>query len=283
MAEATLLETGASTETTESATTTTETTTETAAQVGLLNPDGTFAENWLDRLPADLEAGKPTLGKYKTFGDLAKAHVSLQTLLGQKANAITIPTDKSTPEEVAAFRKAIGAPETAEAYNLKPEKLPDGVEWDEELAKGFATIAHKHGVPAAAMQEITARFIASEEARLQAQSQLITQKLEDGRAALKKEFGANYDANLSTASRLAKTVGLDPTAVGLCDPNVVKALVRFAGMISEDKLVAAGATALPGTMSAKDIMTNPSNPLHKRYQEGDPAVVAQVRDMLKTA
>lgn len=254
-----------------------------AAPVGLLNPDGTFAENWLDRLTESLAEAKPTLGKFRTFEDLAKGYTSLESLMGKKANAVTIPNEKSPPEEIAAFRKAAGVPDAPDGYNLKPEKLPEGLTWDDELGKGFAEIAHKHHIPAAAMQELTARFVASEEAKIAAYAQAAGAELEAGKAELRKEFGGNFEKNIQTATRIAKTVGLDPLSPGLRDPAVVKALVRFSGMISEDKIAALGASAQPGGMTAKDIMTNPANPYHKRYQEGDSEVVGMVRDLMKQA
>jgi hypothetical protein len=244
--------------------------------------DGTFSDGWLDRLPESLTEAKPTLGKFKTFEDLAKSYSALQTVIGKKANAVTVPNEKSTPEEIAAFRKAIGAPDSAEGYKLKPEQLPEGLTWDDELAKGFAEIAHKHHIPPAAMQELTARFVASESAKLEQYAKAATAELETGRTELKKEFGANFDKSIVMAKRVAQTVGLDPNSPGLRDPNVVKALVRFGGMISEDKL-SAGNSAVPGTMTAKDIMTNPANPYHKRYQEGDTEVVGMVRDLMRQA
>jgi hypothetical protein len=54
--------------------------------------------------------------------------------------------------------------------------------------------------------------------------------------------------------------------------------------LSDDKLVAGDQTGVSSTRArAKDIMTNASNPLYLRYQEGDAEVVDQVRRMLTSA
>lgn len=252
-----------------------------AAPTGLLNEDGSFSEGWLDRLPPELAEAKPTLGKFQNFGELAKGYVSLQSLMGSKANAVVIPGEKSTPEEVAAFRKALGVPESAEGYQLKPEQLPEGLSWDDELAKGFAEIAHKHHIPPAAMKELTDRFVASEAAKLEVYAQQAEAELATGRQTLVKEFGGAYQANIQLATRMANTVGLEPTSPGLRDPNVVRALVNMAKLVSEDKIAALGTNQVPGGMTSKAVMTDPSNPYHERYLKGDPEAVALVRDLMQ--
>lgn len=53
--------------------------------------------------------------------------------------------------------------------------------------------------------------------------------------------------------------------------RVVKALIRFAGMMSEDKLVSGefSPSLQAGKSRANDIMTNKTNPLYQKYQDGD--------------
>jgi hypothetical protein len=41
---------------------------------------------------------------------LSKSYQGLEQLLGKKANSVPVPNEKSTPEEVSAYRKAIGVP-----------------------------------------------------------------------------------------------------------------------------------------------------------------------------
>lgn len=255
----------------------------TLPSAGFVADNGNFADGWLDRLPPELKDGHQTLSKYRDLPSLAKSHVELQKLLGTKSSAINVPTDKSSPEEIAAFRKAIGAPEKPEDYKLKPEKLPDGIEWNEELGKGFASIAQKHNLPASAMRELTDFYLASEQARGQEMQKMLGDELKRGQEELRTAWGGNYDKNLALAVRGAKSVGLNPESPGLRDPEVVKALVRMAGMMSEDKLVTGGfsPTAQIGPARARDIMTNKTNPLFEKYQNGDPETVAMVRDLLK--
>jgi hypothetical protein len=212
---------------------------------------------------------------------LSKSYQGLEQLLGKKANAIVPPSEKSTPEEVAAYRKAIGVPESPEAYNLKPEQLPEGVVWDESLAKRAAELAHKHNVPAAAMQEFMKFDMERAALMNQAAAQMIETQLETGRAELQRVWGDKMPEKIELARRAAVTAGVDPTSQGFVDPQVVKAIVNLAEKLSDDKLVAGDQTGVSSTRArAKDIMTNASNPLYLRYQEGDAEVVDQVRRML---
>ncbi|NBW08650.1 MAG: hypothetical protein EBR82_11555 [Caulobacteraceae bacterium] len=215
---------------------------------------------------------------------LAKSYQGLEQLLGKKANAIVPPNEKSTPEEVATYRKAIGVPESPEGYNLKPEQLPEGVTWDDNVAKKAAELAHKHNVPAAAMQEFMKFDMERAALMNQAAANMIEQQLEAGRAELQKVYGDKMPEKIELARRAAVTAGVDPTSQGFVDPQVVKAIVSLAEKLSDDKLVAGDQTGASSTRSrARDIMTNQANPLYARYQEGDPEVVDQVRRMLTSA
>jgi hypothetical protein len=215
---------------------------------------------------------------------LSKSYQGLEQLLGKKANAIVPPSEKSTPEEVAAYRKAIGVPDSPEGYNLKPEQLPEGVVWDESVAKRAAELAHKHNIPASAMSELMKFDMERAALMNQAAAQMIETQLETGRAELQKVWGDKMPEKIELARRAAVTAGVDPTSQGFVDPQVVKAIVNLAEKLSDDKLVAGDQTGASSTRArARDIMTNASNPLYGRYQEGDAEVVDQVRRMLTSA
>jgi hypothetical protein len=215
---------------------------------------------------------------------MAKGFNGLEQLLGKKANAIVPPNEKSTPEEISAYRKAIGVPESPEAYNLKPEQLPEGVTWDDSVAKRAAELAHKHHIPAAAMQEFMKFDMERAALMNQAAAQMIETQLETGRAELQKVWGDKMPEKIELARRAAVTAGVDPTSQGFVDPQVVKAIVSLAEKLSDDKLVAGDQTGASSTRArARDIMTNQANPLYSRYQEGDAEVVDQVRRMLTSA
>jgi hypothetical protein len=258
------------------------TTTPTTEPSGYVGPDGSFVQGWTDKLPEELGESRASFGKFKSVNDLAKSYVHLEKRLGKAASAVFVPGDNATPEEISAFRKTIGALESVDDYaKIKPEALPEGVDWNEDLAKPVYELAHKHGIPAAAVKEYLALRVQQEGARAQVVGAELQRQLDEGTQTLQKEWGADYGQNIQRVAQAVRMVGLDPdTAPGLRDPETVKIIQRLSTKISDDVWQTGATTNSPAT-SAKDIMTNPSNPLYERYQKGDQTVVAQVRDLLK--
>jgi hypothetical protein len=212
---------------------------------------------------------------------LAKSYSGLEQLLGKKAHALVPINEKSTPEEVAAWRKAMGVPETADGYQLKPEALPEGVFFDDNAAKRVADLAHKHNLPAAAVKELVAFDLQRQQQMAQASLAMATKEMQEGVETLKQSFGEAFEPNLNLAKRAVATVGGNANSRGFADPEVVKVVVSLAKKLSDDTLVAGDSLGPSSSKSrAKDIQTNPQNPMHERYLNGDPEVVDQVRRML---
>lgn len=98
-----------------------------------------------------------------------------------------VPGPDAKPEEVAAFRKALGVPDKPDGYGIKkPDQLPEGVVWDDAKVSKFTELAHKHGIPAAAVKEIIEYNIANnreahEAGRLAAEKQQENTSTRSGR------------------------------------------------------------------------------------------------------
>ncbi len=148
--EQSLLDTGAATNAEAPAATETSTA-PTQHTTSYVNPDGTFAEGWANNLPEDSAAYKDTLSKYKSVPDMAKALANANALIGKK---LGVPNEKSSPEEVAAFRRSLGVPDTIDEYKFAPDALPEGMTWDDNNVKNYAEIAHKHNIPPSAMKAL---------------------------------------------------------------------------------------------------------------------------------
>lgn len=266
---------------------------------GFVDDAGAFREGWLDRLPQEFQDSKQMLGRFRTLPDALKSLVESQRLVGKKTEGMvrlpgalkegaTEAEKRAHEQSVAEYRKALGIPESPDKYNLKPEQLPEGMTWDDKFGGTFAELAHKHNIPPAAMQELVGAYVQMEQARAGAQVDMLVQELETGKAALQEAWKGNFDGNLKTAARMAKSLGLDPESPGLRDPQVVLALHRAASLVSEDKLV--GGEFNASSTQGKDrgmaiINGNSSDPevlrLHKAYMSGDRQVSRLVDDLLK--
>jgi hypothetical protein len=248
-----------------------------------IGADGKFTEGWLDRIPEDLKDAKPSLSKFQSLPDLAKSYRHLEQTLGKKANATYIPDPDAKPEEIAAYRKKIGVPETPEGYKIAPEKLPEGVTWSEELVKPYAAIAHKYNIPEAALKELAAANVQQEALRLTETMGLLEAELKQGEETLKKDWGADFQKNINTATRAIQTVGGNLQSPGLRDPGVVTIIQRLAAQLSDDKLINGDVapSLQPGKVKADDIVNNKANPYHERYWNGDKDVNKMVRDLYR--
>lgn len=245
-----------------------------------VQPDGTLADGWTDHLPDDAVPYKETLARYKTVPDMAKALAHANALVGRK---LGVPNEKSTPEEVAAYRKALGVPDSLEEYDFTPEQVPEGFNWDRGAMQPFAEVAHKHNIPPSAMKELAGLFAQYESSKIDVMQGMFDQQRQEAVATLQKEWGQDFSKNIGVAKQAAKIAGVDANSFGFADPEVVRGFVRMAQMMSEDK-VGRGLAApemMGGKARAMDIMRNAENPWHKRYAEGDAEAVALVTGLLK--
>lgn len=177
-----------------------------------------------------------------------------KALIGKKLEA---PGENATPEQIASWRKTVGAPEKPEGYypegvkTLRPEVVPETM-WDAESEKKFVELAHKHHLPPSAVKEIIGFHAESVKAALDASQGQETAILAEEGAKLRAAFGSEYDANLTLAKRMAQTVGLDPmshpfftTAEG------VQVFAKMGKLLSEDKLVRGEGAGIDGSIAAR--------------------------------
>ena len=85
-----------------------------ADPVSIVNADGSYADNWYEKYGKENEAH---LSRYKTHDDLVNSHIATKRKFGKDPNTlIEIPTEHSSEEVRAAFRKASGVPDTTDDY-----------------------------------------------------------------------------------------------------------------------------------------------------------------------
>ena len=256
-----------------------------------IKDDGTFVSDWTQHLPEDVrgEATGMKLGeRVKSVADLARFTVNSQRLIGKKG--IIPPSEKSTPEEVSEYRRAMGVPETIEGYNVKPEKLPETLEWKDEEVKPFLEIAHRNNIPPKAMKELVAAHVAQQtqfaERMNYSQNQLLQKKFDDGIKDLQHTWGKNFDTNTKKVQEALMAVGCPLDDSGLISPNVVKAILNLRDMVSDDRFVS-GSAATPAGGSgdpeqrALAIINDKDNPDYAKYHSRDPQTTAKVEALFK--
>lgn len=141
--------------------------------------------------------------------DLAKGHQELRTMLSQR---IKVPGEDATDEDLSKFRKALGVPDNATDYQVAP---PEGYEWtddDQAMFDLVAPIAHAANMPQEALQGFVGAYIAATQEMMQSAEKALETAHNNAEAALKKEWGSEYEANKNLATRFGKMGGEELSA-----------------------------------------------------------------------
>jgi hypothetical protein len=237
-----------------------------------LDDKGNFKPGWDASLPDDLKPSAAALAKYPNPLELMRGHANASKLIGQKAT-LKAPAPDAPPAEVEKFnsqiREVLGVPAKVEDYKLtKPENLPEGLTWSDDKAKDFATLAHSLNIPPAAADKIAAwQLTQMSEAVQKGQGQIEAWK-QSQVVELKKDWGADYDANLGLAAKAAQVAGFDINDGELANnAKFVKAMLTVSKLIKPDALVGSdkSTSVMDGAAQAEDIRRNPNNPWHAAY------------------
>lgn len=132
----------------------------------------------------------------------------------------------------------LGRPETAEGYELP---LPEGD--DGSFAKTTSQWMHEAGLNKQQAQALATQWNAHQEAQRTAQAEANQKYQEECVAIVKKEWGANFDANLTLARSALSTFApegfvdyLNQTGQAN-NPMMLNMLQKIGSAISEEKLI----------------------------------------------
>lgn len=250
------------------------------------NADGTFGENWWTAYGDELAPHAETAQRFKNPGDLLKSYMNLRT------TGATYPDDQSTPEQVERFRTLANVPSTPEAYNLPiPEALPAGVEFNKELAGEFAAVAHKHHVPAPALQALMEKQIEVETARATAHAAEQAQAAQAAKDSLIGEWKGDFVKNASTVrhitTRIGEATGIPPEDISRLsnDPAFARMMLHVASLSREDGISAPaglGDLRSPADRAAA-IMSGKDTQWSEKYANGDVEAYQLVSRLMQEA
>lgn len=209
--------------------------------------DGTNGSDWRGYLTEDLKADPVVSGwaekaSEKDIPSIIKGYAHSQKRMG---NAINLPAKDAKPEEVQSLKQKLyeagvfkAPPKSPQDYGIKrPEQLPTGVEWSDELSERLATTLHKHGVPTEAVQDLLALHLET----LGTQAKLSKATAEEGMAALKAEFGDKFDEHMELAGRMKKSIFKTDEELALFeqlglgnDPRFMGPMLRLSKLAAQD-------------------------------------------------
>lgn len=255
----------------------------------IAGPDGKFQEGWTESLrkagferlatKASMAPDEPTL--FRTLDEAIG-------MLGKKT-APAYPGQDASDADLSAYRRSAGIPDSPEAYNLKPENLPEGVQWDDATAKDLATLLHSHHIPEKTAQALVSKHLEALHATASQHTAQIAQRLQtlttESDATFRKEWGENYEARLQAnrdfiASRIPEADMSDPSlAVALSHPQFVRIIDEARRSLREAPLPGVNDAIGTGSMSPRqqafELMK--ANPNYRN----DPALYKRITDLHK--
>jgi len=215
----------------------------------LYTSEGGLAENYTDLLNEHgLGDLTNTVAKYKSADGLLKGAANLISFAGKKVEGVVVPDEGASEQEVADFRKAIGVPESPTAYELQPENMPEGMDWDSELAGEWGNVFHEAGISQEQAQKISQAYSDITSKQLEQAKQILDTNaqtdMEAQREAVKKQWGDKYDQNMEAAVNMATTVGFDVDSpqdiAALRNPKVLSMLLEKHGSLQEGNIPRGG-------------------------------------------
>ena len=149
--------------------------------------------NWRDGIA---EEHRNLTDRFDSVGSLAKGYAELDKSASGKTK---IPTDDSTPEEVSAFYRKTGRPDTAEGYTLPT--LAEGQEMDKNIFAGWAAVAHESGMSDAQFSGLAKKYVELEAQQREVEVVEFNRYREEADRKLHEDYGADYDKNIELSKR----------------------------------------------------------------------------------
>lgn len=209
-----------------------------APEIPRIGPDGKLSADWYLALGDEFAPHAADLGKHK---DIRSIITELDYF---RKNGVEYPGEGAPQSAVDRFRKVAGVPESPEGYGLTAEalKLPDGMEFDSELADAMSKAAHATHAPPGAVQAMAKTFNEILAKRTQDAMAEHKAQLKAAQDNLVAEWRGDFEQNASTVrhitGRLAEASGIDPESPAIQTlanmPEFAKIMLQVSKLTQED-------------------------------------------------
>ncbi|WP_234819178.1 hypothetical protein [Sinorhizobium meliloti] len=142
------------------------------------------------------------LGRYKSIDAISRGFREAYNTAKNGGPKLPALSDKSTPEEVKAYREAMGIPEDPTAYPGDFREGYQATDADKAILGDFKTAMHARNVPpaaAAAALEWYQDFATAQQQELDGN---LAKVAKETQSALRNEWGGEYDGNIGAAQQL---------------------------------------------------------------------------------
>lgn len=132
------------------------------------------------------------------YEGLAKGYVNLEQLLGREK--VPKPLSDEDQEGWERWYAASGRPDKEDAYEFqRPDKLPDGLGYDEDLERDFRASAYSAGLNKKQATTLYEKFVKGQIDRYSAHATSKQQARAQAQADMQRELGAKYESEMKNA------------------------------------------------------------------------------------
>lgn len=184
--------------------------------------------------------------------ELTKGYLEARKFIGAPPSEVVLwPKDAGDEQRWQAVRTRLGVPTDKNQYDegLKALRQANGQPIDEEMVALGRELAAKVKLPAADAPALVQGIMEERDRRAAADLADRTAKIADSKAALKKDWGANFNVNDQIARQTAQKLGIKRETVEKFENSsdyaeIMNMFLSLGQRIGEDKLVLPGSTVL---------------------------------------
>jgi hypothetical protein len=190
------------------------------------------------------------LTKFRDVDSLGKSYIELERKLGERPTGVKPLSAESTPEEIAAYRQAMGVPEKPDGYELGELSFPEDVAPTQEQLGAFRNLAHELHLTPAQVKGILTWYSEDLSGQWNGLQEARTAELRDNLSVISKKYGAQAPALVQMASEYVKRrygqEALDSLEAGPGEtkalgnhPLLLEILIENARLTGHDKFIMA--------------------------------------------
>jgi hypothetical protein len=243
--------------------------------------------SWRDKLPEDIREAN-CFQSFKSEEDVYRSYVAAQQLIGRKG--IVPPQDGDGPEIWDKYYHDLGRPEAPDKYEFqKPEGLPEGLTYSEELEKEFRQFAYEKGLTGKQAKDAFDFYHQVQIKQLDHFKTQTQDQIQSGIKALQDDWKADFNNNLLKAEATFKKLAdaetiaeVEKSGLGN-NPKFIKLFYDISEKyLAEDKLIDGGVPVSDTLQSKiKDLEADPAywDKMHPKHKD----TVTQLKGLYRQA
>jgi hypothetical protein len=203
--------------------------------------------DWTGTLAPELKALAVHKG-WRAPADALRSYAHLERAFG--ADKVALPGKDAKPEDWDALYARLGRPPAPEQYDLADVARPEGMPWNAEGERAMLREMHAAGLSNRQARHLLSKYAEMQGGAWSAATSQGARRVEEARAALRRDWGAAYDEKSDMANRafrLAFGDGLDEARqLRLADgsflgdhPALVYAFARLGESLAEHPMAGA--------------------------------------------